>query len=432
MTEQTSYYDDRKAWIYYITLALFAGFLFLFGLGNHDLRGSDENRVAGIATGMAISGDLVVPKLNGEPFLEKPPMYFWIASACFNLFGQNFYTARLPSAMAAICIVLLVFFIARKTGFSEFTAFISAVIIATTSGFWVLGRECIIDMMLCLFTTCAMTCFYQYSRSLPKITLWYIGFILSLSCAVFTKGLVGLAVPLSALFIWQIWQKNFSFRNWAFLLVASVLCLIPISIWIYFLHHSLGWDAVYEVVWSNNFGRFTSAYGGHHKPLYFYMISFPQHFIPWVLFLPFAVVYHFRETRAWKEKSAPLFFLFWLAVPLILLSISSGKRGLYLLPVYPAAALFVGSAVGSVLESRNTLKKVFTVPSAMLGWFIVLVSAGFLVISIYFKQPFITSLFLCLPGLCLGFLACKKLYGKDYTGFFKMLAVALVVLLLLC
>ena len=86
MTEQTGYYDDHKARIYYITLALFAGFLFLFGLGNHHLKGSDENRVAGIATGMSISGDLVVPRLNGEPFLEKPPLYFWIASACFNLF----------------------------------------------------------------------------------------------------------------------------------------------------------------------------------------------------------------------------------------------------------------------------------------------------------------------------------------------------------
>jgi 4-amino-4-deoxy-L-arabinose transferase-like glycosyltransferase len=430
MTGQTSHYKDRKAWIYWITLALFAGFLFLFGLGNHPLLGSDENRVAGIATGMAISGDLVVPRLNGEPFLEKPPMYFWIASACYNLCGNNFYAARLPSAIAAICSVLLVFFVARKTGFSEFTAFISAIILATSTGFWSLGRECMIDMTLCLFTTSAMACFYQYSRFLPKITLWYIGFILSLSCAVLTKGLVGLAIPLSALSVWLLLQKDFSYRNWALLLIGSLLCLIPIGIWIYCLQNNLGWDAVYEVVWANNFGRFASAYGGHNKPFYYYIINFPKHFIPWVLFLPFAVVYHFRETRAWKEKSGPVFFLFWLGVPFILLSISSGKRGLYLLPLYPAAALFVGSAVGRVLESRNTAKKLFTVPSVILGWLIVIVSAGFCVISIYLKQPFITSLFVCLPGLCLGFWACKKLYGKDPTGFFKVITAALGVLFL--
>jgi len=430
MTEQTIRYKDHKDWIYYITIAMIAGFLFLFGLGNHDLTGSDENRVAGIATGMALTGDLVVPRLNGDPFLEKPPLYFWIASACFNLFGNNFYASRLPSAIAAICGVLLVFFIARKAGFSDFTAFISAVMLATTTGYWVQGRNCTIDMMLCLFITSAMACFYQYSRSLPKITLWYIGFILSLSFSVLTKGLIGLAIPLSAIFLWLFVQKNFSFKNWTLLLAGSVLCLIPISIWIYFLHNNLGWDAVYEVVWSNNFGRFAGAYGGHLKPFYYYIYSFPQHFIPWVLFLPFAVVYHFRETQAWKEKSAPIFFLFWLALPLILLSISSGKRGLYLLPLYPAAALFVGSAVGSVIERCHAQKKLFFVPSVILGWLIVLISAGFCVVSIYFKQPFITSFLVCLPGLCLGLWVCKKIHGKDIKGFFKVLTAALTVLFL--
>ena len=68
-----------------------------------------------------------------------------------------------------------------------------------------------------------------------------------------TKGLVGLAIPLSSLSIWLVLEKNFSFRAWALLSIASVLCLIPAAIWIWFLHNNLGWDAVYEVVWANNF-----------------------------------------------------------------------------------------------------------------------------------------------------------------------------------
>ena len=213
-----------KTFKYFIILALFTASIFLFGIGNYDLHGSGENRVAGIAAEMALSGDIVVPRLNNEPFLEKPPMYFWIGSACYNLSGINVYTARFPSAMAAILSVFLVFFIARRTGFSDFTAFISAIMLATTTGFWSIGHRCVVDMALCLFITSAMVCFYQYSRFIPKRTswFWYIGFILSLSCAVLTKGLVGIAIPFSALFIWLLLQPKFLLKNWLFLITGSV------------------------------------------------------------------------------------------------------------------------------------------------------------------------------------------------------------------
>lgn len=87
--------------MYFLSLLLCAVLLFLAGLGNRHLWGSDQPRVAGIAAEMARSGDLVVPRLNGEPFLEKPPLFFWAASATYSLLGENAYTARIPSALAA-------------------------------------------------------------------------------------------------------------------------------------------------------------------------------------------------------------------------------------------------------------------------------------------------------------------------------------------
>ena len=420
----------QKMLVYFLSLMVCAALLFLVGLGYRHLWGSDEPRVAGIAAEMGRSGDLVVPRLSGEPFLEKPPLYFWAASATFNLLGENTYTARLPSALAAICGVALVFLLARSMGFSALTAFISAFILASSTGYWDIGRKCIIDMMLCLFTTCAVVCFFQASRSSPRRRLWYAGFGLSLSCAVMTKGLVGLAIPLSSLSIWLVLEKNFSFRAWALLSIASVLCLIPAAIWIWFLHNNLGWDAVYEVVWANNFGRFTGTHRSHIKPFYFYIICFPKHFFPWVLFLPLALIFHLRKIRERKAEGVSLFFIAWLVVPFILLSISAGKRGLYLLPLYPAAALLVGTAVGSILEDRKTPTRWFSVPSAILAGAIILVSLSFGGISIYFKQPFFICLLVSLPGLCLGAWTCRQLTRKDMAGFFRILVAALVVLYL--
>ncbi len=116
---------DHNTLIYLFFLSMCMAILFLAGLGKCHLYGSTELRVAGISAEMDKTGEMLVPMLNGEPFLEKPPLYFWVGSTFFNLLGENSYTARLPSAIAAMCGVALVFFIARSMGFSAFVAFIS-------------------------------------------------------------------------------------------------------------------------------------------------------------------------------------------------------------------------------------------------------------------------------------------------------------------
>ncbi len=416
---------------YFFILIVFSSSIFFSGLDSYQLQGSGENRVAGIAAQMAISGDLVVPRLNIEPFLEKPPLYFWIGSACFNLFGINDFAARLPSATAAVLCVFLVFFIACKAGFSNFTAFISALALATTTGFFSLGHNCATDMVLCLFITSSMVCFYQYSSSMQDVTkwYWYVCFIISLSCSLLTKGLVGLAIPLSGLFAWLLLRPQFIFKEWVLLLTGIVISLIPISVWLYFLHNALGWNAVYEIVWSNNFGRFINAYGGHHEPFYFYIKSFPKHFTPWVIFLPFALAYHFVETKEPKKKKSPIFFLLWFIAPFILLSFSSGKRGIYLLSLYPAAALLVGSAIGDILENSDALKNIFFIPSIILIIALAFLSMGAGILFIYYKHSFLSSIVICLPGTLLTILSCQAFCKKKFKMLFKLLVTTISLVL---
>ena len=88
-------------------LLLLAGLLFFFALGNHQLQGSTEARVAGIAMAMHLDNDWVVPQLFREPFLEKPPLSLWLDAGAIRLFGGTPGAVRLASAFAGLFSVML-------------------------------------------------------------------------------------------------------------------------------------------------------------------------------------------------------------------------------------------------------------------------------------------------------------------------------------
>jgi len=83
-------------------LLLLAALLFFFALGNHELQGSTEARVAGIAMAMHLDNDWVVPRLFREPFLEKPPLSLWLDAGAIRLFGGTTWAVRLASAFAGL------------------------------------------------------------------------------------------------------------------------------------------------------------------------------------------------------------------------------------------------------------------------------------------------------------------------------------------
>lgn len=414
----------------FIALLVFACLLFLAGLGRRHLWNPDEPRVAGIAAEMARSGDLVFQRLNGQPFLEQPPLYFWAASTAFRLFGENTYAARLISALSAIGGVVIVFLLARSMHFSIRGAFISGFVLATSAEYWSLGRRCLIDMTLCLFITAAMASFYQVVCSVRGRTFWYICFVFSLGCAVLTKGIVGLAVPLSALVIWLVLKRDFSWRQWFILLAGIILCCVPVSIWIWLLYNDLGKEAVYQAIWVNNFGRFTGGYPQHVEPFYYHLTKFPAQFIPWTFFLPLAGFLLIRETRYHNSNNPSLFILTWFIVPFILLSISAAKRSLYLLPIYPAAALAVGYAVDMVVCSKEKLTVWFEIPASIVAGIAAIAPLVFLGMCIYLHQPFVILALVSIPGIVLGLWAYHLLTKKDFNSFFQMLIPAFLVIFL--
>jgi 4-amino-4-deoxy-L-arabinose transferase-like glycosyltransferase len=86
------------------------------GIGGHALWSPDEPTGAAVGRAMLESGDLIVPRLNGEPFLEKPPLYWWTQVAVFRLFGASDTTARIPSALFGVLGLLTAWALGRRWG----------------------------------------------------------------------------------------------------------------------------------------------------------------------------------------------------------------------------------------------------------------------------------------------------------------------------
>ena len=414
----------ERASVTFVVLFLFVCILFLGGLGRRHLWDADEPREAGITAEMARSGDFVVPRLNGRVFLEKPPLYYWASSIAFWVLGENTYATRFISALAAIGGVVIVFFLARVMKMSLTGAFMSGFVLATSAEYWSLGRTCLLDMTLCFFITASMACFYQIIHSEARKKLWFLGFVLSLSGALLTKGLVGLAVPISALGIYLIvlvLKKEFSFKHWLALVIGVALSCIPYSIWLLLLYKSQGKEAVYVTFWVNNFGRFTGGYAQHVCPFYYYFEKFPGQFLPWTFFLPLAGYFLYKDVRERDITNPSLFILSWFVIPFILLSISAGKRSIYLIPLYPAAALAVGYCFEMILSRKEKLTGWFEVPSSILAGIVLVTPLIFLGIQIYYHQYSIMMILFALLGFGLGLYTFSLFRKKDLSNFFKML-----------
>ena len=347
-------------------LVLLTGLLFFVGLNSRQLYGSDEPRVAGIAAETTIYGNWLEPSLNSKPFLEKPPLYLWADSLSIKTFGHNAFAAKLPSAVSAFLGVLAIFWLAIKLGGSGLTAFTAGIVLATSAQYWSYGRKCMIDIMLAVFIAGAFWTFYQLVQSKKfNIRLWWaLGLSITLGGALFAKGLVGVAIPAVAIGGWlairDIANRQLTLADWIWFAIATLGAFIPVSIWLWLLYDQSGYDAVYTVVWTNNFGRFTGGHAEHIEPFYYYLTKLPEQLQPWTILLPFAVIYawlkFWHEERGSKTNSYPyLYMLCWLIIPYLLLTKSAGKRQVYILPLYAAEALMIGFMIANFLEGKLQL-----------------------------------------------------------------------------
>jgi 4-amino-4-deoxy-L-arabinose transferase-like glycosyltransferase len=283
---------------------------------------------------------------NGKVYEDKPPLFFWsIALSSFLWQGFSSFSVRFPAALFGTLTILLTFLLGKNL-YSTRTGFFSGLILATSLEFAYLSTRANIDTTLTFFTTASLFCFFQWyqyhkeGRSNQRPTISIYGFYISMALGTLTKGPVGFVLPLLISLIYLLIQKDWKGIKGMKLIPGIVLMIVIVLAWYVPAVWKGGREYLNVTLLKQTVNRYSQGWS-HVKPFYYYFYNYPFESLPWVLFLPAAVAYGFSKETIEKRRRF-LFLLTWFVVIFLFFSLSKGKRGLYVLPLYPAASIMIG------------------------------------------------------------------------------------------
>jgi len=339
-----------------LTTLIFAVIICLFPAAFADITSGSESCFAGIAAEMLTGGNFILPKLNGTPFLEYPPLYYWLTSLSYSIFGINAFAARLPSVLAAIAIAILVFKFAIRCGFRPWGAVLTAFMLCTGTQFFNNAVTCGPDMLLSFFILWSVYSFLTMTienRFMKKLTA-VVALLLAMTGGAYTKGMIGLLLPAAVIFVWQVWldvlNKKFSFVRYIILAAVTAAAFEAVGIWYYLILQQEGPEMLYVALVLNNFGSAAGAQGANASPAGYYFGKLPVFFMPW---LPAAVAGIFvilRDVRKRQYNNAGILALAFAIIPFTILSAIAAKSMICLLPIIPPCAILAATALLRIPE----------------------------------------------------------------------------------
>ncbi len=366
-----------------LILLVLAGLLFFFKLGSFSLYDAAETTYGEFIKQIRHTGDWITMHYNGEVIFDKPPLYFWLSTLATYIFGFNEFAIRFWSALAGVLLVTTTFLLG-KTFYNPRTGFLSAIIAMTSFQFLIQSRIAELDILLTLFLTLAFLFFWHGYRT--KKAYFYRFFYGAVALAVLTKGIVGIALPATAVFLFLMIRKEL-YRIKEMRIIQGILIILLISGPWYIAEWYLHGEKFAEFVLGFLFlSRFKGVVSGHPGPWYYYFLSILFGFAPWSHFLPFSLL------RTWKNRlNRPELLSLCYIIPVFLVfSIAKTKLPNYVLPLFPFLAISVGKLWDDFLtELRNLfasyerkyLRKGIAISNIFLATVVILIIIGFAVLG---------------------------------------------------
>lgn len=218
-------FPDRKSLVAILLVGFYLYLIFFHDLGSHPLIDSDEPRYAQAALEMVESGRYLVPVLNGEPRINKPPLLYWTIALLYRVIGVSETAARLPSACAGLLSVFFTWAFTRRL-FNAKAAFLSVIVLSSMPLFAAVSHLAITDSMLTAFLTGAIYFWWRSAQAQRQQRGWGILSMVFLAMACLSKGPVAVVLMGLLVTLWCAIGGDFRF--------ARVL-LDPIALAVFFV-----------------------------------------------------------------------------------------------------------------------------------------------------------------------------------------------------
>jgi len=177
-----------------VALIAFTAAIYVSSAGVPALLDDADSFYAEVARGMNLHHDWITPYANALPYLEKPPLYYWLISFSYAAFNaSNAFTARLPTALAVVALVFVTFKIGKLL-FGLRAGLIGGLALATSLGMFLFTRVILPDALFTLMLALTLYAFLRWER-VERKTGWLLWMYAFAAFAVMAKGLIGVVFP---------------------------------------------------------------------------------------------------------------------------------------------------------------------------------------------------------------------------------------------
>ncbi len=349
--------NDRKpALVEMLTVAGFCAFLFFFGLGSFGLVGPDEPRYAQVAREMLARHEFTTPILYGQPWLEKPVLYYWRAMFAFELFGVKDWVARLPSATFATAMVAIIYFHMRR--FRAGAQLNAALITASAAAVIGFARGASTDIQLAAPFAIGMLGWIAWHETGKKF--WLVDFYFFMAIGTLAKGPVAPALAGMIIVVFAAARRDWRLAPRTLWIPGIVLYSVVVLPWYISVYlDNLDFFRVFFV--EHNLERYTSNMFRHAQPFWYYLPVLLLGLAPWTVLAGAALVDALRRWRVRlsnpqeAENNFLVFLTVWAVAPIVFFSLSGAKLPGYILPSMPAWTLLTADYLHRRREERGSL-----------------------------------------------------------------------------
>ncbi|HYT91949.1 MAG TPA: glycosyltransferase family 39 protein, partial [Gemmataceae bacterium] len=217
---------------HYTLLLVVGACLFLVNLGGPSLWDVDEGRNGTCSGEMRESGNWIIPTFNSVLRSHKPALLYWLQATAYSVFGVNEFSARLPSALAALLTLLLVYEIGRLL-FGAAVGLLAGVILASTAMFCASAHFANPDALLNF--SVALTLFFFCRGYVRGNNRWFVPAGAAAGLAMLAKGPSGVVLPGAVVLLFLAWSRRLTLlldRRLLLGLLAFVLVGLPWYVWV--------------------------------------------------------------------------------------------------------------------------------------------------------------------------------------------------------